>query len=221
MRPTPYGGPGCPAPAWGAGGDIRGQSPIGGRLLLGFGVGLGRVHIALTKACASREVYSGARSKTRLLVILSLVRFMLFSFHRAGARSRLTARGGTRQRRRGSRGGGAAACMAVSGYVSQVLFQEAGSRLRQREEPRRRAFGREAGFDINGGTSRQWSTRGRRGMGMRRLLASRRHGAHDGIASSCADARVVCVSALARACSMSHSGPKCWQHRVVRPVECP
>ena len=103
----------------------------------------------------------------------------------------------------------------------EVQTQEAGSRLRQREEPRRRAFGREAGFDINGGTSRQWSTRGRRGMGMRRLLASRRHGAHDGIASSCADARVVCVSALARACSMSHSGPKCWQHRVVRPVECP
>ena len=52
----------------------------------------------------------------------------MFSFHRAGARSRLTARGGTRQRRRGSRGGGAAACMAVSGYVSHVLFQEAGSR---------------------------------------------------------------------------------------------
>ena len=117
--------------------------------------------------------------------------------------------------------GGGVGCGVIKTTMHQVLFQEAGSRLRQREEPRRRAFGREAGFDINGGTSRQWSTRGRRGMGMRRLLASRRHGAHDGIASSCADARVVCVSALARACSMSHSGPKCWQHRVVRPVECP
>ena len=184
---------------------------------LGRGTQNKKYHIPLY-----RKVYPGPgvlETKDGLVFQFSV--FVLFSFHRAGARSRLTARGGTRQRRRGSRGGGAAACMAVSGYVSQVLFQEAGSRLRQREEPRRRAFGREAGFDINGGTSRQWSTRGRRGMGMRRLLASRRHGAHDGIASSCADARVVCVSALARACSMSHSGPKCWQHRVVRPVECP
>ena len=191
-------------------------------LLVGVGVGLGCVHSANEGLCQSEGVPAAGRVRNeRRPRVSSFWFFVLFSFHRAGARSRLTARGGTRQRRRGSRGGGAAACMAVSGYVSQVLFQEAGSRLRRREQPRRRAFGREAGFDINGGTSRQWSTRGRRGMGMRRLLASRRHGAHDGIASSCADARVVCVSALARACSMSHSGPKCWQHRVVRPVECP
>jgi len=66
-----------------------------------------------------------------------------------------------------------------------------------------------------------WGTRAWRWTGKHRLLAPRRHGAHDGIASSCADARVVCVSALARACPMPYSGLKCWQNRVARPVEHP
>ena len=56
-------------------------------------------------------------------------------------------------------------------------------------------------------------------MGARRLPASRRHGTHDGIASSCTDARAACACPLPRARPVSLSRPKCWQHGVVRHVE--
>ena len=58
-------------------------------------------------------------------------------------------------------------------------------------------------------------------MGAGRLLASRRLGTRDGIASSCIDARAACASALPHAWPVSLSRPKCWQRGVVRHVECP
>ena len=55
----------------------------------------------------------------------------------------------------------------------------------------------------------------------RRLQASRRRGVRDGVPRGCRYARAACAGPLPRACPMSHSSPRCWQHSVVRPVERP
>jgi hypothetical protein len=186
--PTPYGGPGCPAPPWGAGAMFA-PDPL-------WGAGLPRPHVG---------GWGGG-----LLISIERAR----PTHVYKPAEALAIGGGGR----GAAGQGA-------NRRFQVMFRKfSGPGDGCRRVPTARAGVAPSGAAFDAAVlvfSRWWSTRAWRCMGKRRLPPSRRCGAHDGIPRGCSDARAVCAGALARACPMSLSGPKCWQHRVVRPVKRP